>query len=361
MYKNFLLCFAHSTKRIYGFPCNKLSEYRVLFMEVPDKNKVVHGGCGKRQYEKTRKNVLDFSASTNPRPPDVSWACEPFFIGHYPDDNYTQLKEVIAHTFNRAIDEICVGNGSMELIRVLCHVVFRQGQTFYTDTPTFGEYEFSARLAGGTKVEDMKNADMVFVCNPNNPTGTLRSRDAMLSILDDTHDGILCADEAFIELSDPRQSLADVKNNHLVVLRSLTKCFSVPGLRFGYGFGEPDLIERMEAMRPPWSVNACAESFALQAFSHYDELEDSRNFIRRERAWLYEHLRALGLSCSPSSANFLLIETAEPAGILRKKLQAVDILVRDCTSFGLPATIRVAVRTRDENRCLLEALAACLP
>ncbi|MCJ7795061.1 MAG: histidinol-phosphate aminotransferase family protein [Methanoregulaceae archaeon] len=329
-------------------------------MEVPHKNKVVHGGCGKRQYEKTHKNVLDFSASTNPRPPIVSWTCDPFFIGHYPDDNYTQVKEVIAHTFNRDVDEICVGNGSMELIRVLCHVVVRHGTTFYTETPTFGEYEFSARLAGGIKVKDMKNAHITFVCNPNNPTGTLRSREEMLSLLDDTHEGILCADEAFIELADPRQSLVDVTSNHLVVLRSLTKCFSVPGLRFGYGFAEPDLIARMEAMRPPWSVNACAESFALQAFSHYHELEESRNFIKRERAWLHEHLSALGLSCSPSSANFLLIDTAEPAGILCEKLQAVDILVRDCTSFGLPTTIRVAVRTRDENRCLVEALAACL-
>jgi threonine-phosphate decarboxylase len=114
-------------------------------------------------------------------------------------------------------------------------------------------------------------------------------------------------------------------------------------------------------MRPPWSVNAYAEAFAIQAFSHYLELEQSRKFIGRERDWLYEHLSALGLHPLPSSANFLLIETGQQAGELTKKLQNVDILVRDCTSFGLPATIRIAVRTRDENRVLLEALARCLP
>jgi threonine-phosphate decarboxylase len=331
-------------------------------MLVPYKNKVVHGGCGKRQHEKTKGNVLDFSASTNPLPPNVSFSCDPFNIEHYPDDTYTQLKEVIAQTFNRDVDEICVGNGSIELIRVFCHVAFQQSRTFYTETPTFGEYEFSALLAGGIKEQDMKKADIRFICNPNNPTGTLRTRDAMLSILNniDRPDGILCTDEAFIELADPKESLVDVKNDHLIVLRSLTKCFAVPGIRFGYGFSEPDLIMRMEAMRPPWSVNAYAEAFALQAFSHYHELEESRHFIKRERAWLYEHLSALGLLCRPSSANFLLIDTAQRADNLCKKLQNVDVLVRDCTSFGLPTTIRVAVRTRDENRCLLEALAACL-
>ncbi len=331
-------------------------------MAVPNINKVVHGGCGKRQHERTQKNVLDFSASTNPVPPTVSWTCDPFYIQHYPDDTYTQLKEVIAHTFNRDVQEICVGNGSIELIRVFCHVAFQTSRTFYTETPTFGEYEFSAQLAGGIKVQDMKDAKIQFICNPNNPTGTLRTKEAMLSLLNDIccSDGILCADEAFIELADPDQSLVDVKNDHLIVLRSLTKCFSVPGIRFGYGFGEPDLILRMEALRPPWSVNAYAEAFALQAFRHYHELLVSRNFIERERTWLYEHLCALGLSFSPSSANFLLIDTAEPAGILCKRLQAADILVRDCTSFGLPTMIRVAIRTRDENRCLLEALSACL-
>jgi threonine-phosphate decarboxylase len=362
MYKNFLLWPGPSTKRIYGFPCNKLGNYRVLFMAVSFKKKVVHGGCGKRQHEKTHKQVLDFSASTNPCPPAVSWTADPFHIGHYPDDNYVHLKEVIAKTFHRDTEEICVGNGSMELIRVFCHVAFRKSRTFFTETPTFGEYEFSALLAGGTKVEDPTRADIRFVCNPNNPTGTLRTRDAMLSLLSDTahHGGVLCADEAFIELADPEQSLVDMNDDHLIVLRSLTKCFSVPGLRFGYGFGEPDLILQMEAMRPPWSVNACAEAFARAAFSHYHELAQSRHFIERERTWLYEHLGALGLSCSPSSANFLLIDTKKRSDLLCKQLESVDILVRDCTSFGLPTTIRIAVRTRDENRCLLEALAACL-
>lgn len=331
-------------------------------MAVRSGKKVVHGGYGKRQHEKTKKNALDFSASTNPFPPTVSWTCDPFLLTHYPDDNYTELKEVIGQTFHRKPEEICVGNGSMELIRVVCSELFGQYHTFFTETPTFGEYEFSAHIAGAEKVDVPSKADVCFICNPNNPTGTLRSKAEMISLLQETErrNGVLCADEAFIELADPGQSLVDQKNSSLIVLRSLTKCFSVPGIRFGYGFGAPDLIERMEARRPPWSVNAYAEAFALQAFRHYHELAQSRMYIERERTWLSEHLQALGLHHLPSSANFLLVDTERRADELCRKLAAVDILVRDCTSFGLPNSIRIAIRTRDENRSLLEALSACL-
>lgn len=325
--------------------------------------KVQHGGCGKLQHEKTRKNVLDFSASTNPFPPKIVWTCDPFYAEHYPDDTYSALKEVIAQSFNRHVDEICVGNGSIELIRVFCHVAFKKFRTFYTETPTFGEYEYSAHLANGRKESARTDADICFICNPNNPTGILKKKDAMLTLLHDTElqGGILCADEAFIELADPAQSIVGLRNDHLFVLRSLTKSFAVPGIRFGYGFGDPDLIALIEAMRPPWSVNAYAEAFAIRAFYHYQELENSRKYIERERDWLFEHLLALGLKPMPSSANFLLVETGHPVQELCEKLQKADILVRDCTSFGLPTTIRIAVRTRDENRCLLEALAICLP
>jgi threonine-phosphate decarboxylase len=324
--------------------------------------KVVHGGCWKRQYEKSGKTVLDFSASLNPFPPKVTWDCDPFYLRHYPDDNYLFLKERISHIFHRHPDEICVGNGSIELIRVFCYTVFKQFSTFYTENPTFSEYEFSAHLAGAKKVQKIGDAGVLFICNPNNPTGSLRSRTAMLSFPDNTkgRGRILCADEAFIELSDPAQSIVDCHNGDLFVIRSLTKSFAVPGIRFGYGFGDPDLIARMESVRPPWSVNAFAEAFALQAFRHYHELEKSRRLIEQERNWLSEHLLALGLHCRPSAANFFIVDIAYKAKVLCRRLKRSGILVRDCTSFGLPTSVRVAVRTRDENKYLLEALASCL-
>jgi threonine-phosphate decarboxylase len=339
-----------------------MSDYRVFFMTAGTLKKVVHGGSGKRQQEKTEKKVLDFSASTNPFPPEVNWDCDSFFLEHYPDDSYTHLKEVIADTFQRKPEEIGVGNGSIELIRVCCNVILGKKGTYYTETPAFGEYAFSAELAGGKPAKRMAGADLIFICNPNNPTGSLRSLQDMQAILKNQlkDGGMLCADEAFIELADPAQSLVTIKNDNLVVLRSLTKCFSVPGIRFGYCIGNPDLIEKMEAARLPWTVNAYAEAFALQAFRHFYELAESRRLIANERSFLVDALFSIGLTPLPSSANFLLVETGLEVRDLCNKLKKKNILVRDCTSFGLPTKIRIAVRTHSENRCLLEALQSCL-
>ena len=323
----------------------------------------VHGGTGKRQREKTKKNVLDFSASTNPFPPLFEWHCDPAFLAYYPDDSYAELKRQIASTFNRTPEEICVGNGSIELIRVFCLVALRgREKTFFTESPTFGEYALSARLAGAERVGKPQKADVSFICNPNNPTGILQKKCEMKNYLEDmkSHGGLLFCDEAFIELSDPEQSMADVRDPNLFVLHSLTKSFSVPGIRFGYGFGDPDIIDKIEITRPPWSVNAFAEAYAMKAFKHMEELTVSRDAIAQERDRLAAEINALGMHCNPSSANYILVEYGQNVDSLCTALVHRDILVRDCTSFKLPTCIRVAVRTREENQVLLEALSACM-
>jgi threonine-phosphate decarboxylase len=323
---------------------------------------VVHGGTGKRQRENTGKNLLDFSASLNPLPPLFSWTFDPGCLSSYPDNGYCRLKERIAQVFHRDIEEICVGNGSIELIRVFCPVALAGKKTFSIPSPTFGEYELSARLAGAVAATGPGTANVSFVCNPNNPTGELYSRAEILARAREaaSHGGILFVDEAFIELADPSQSVVDEHNESLFVLRSLTKSFAVPGIRFGYGFGEPDLVAKIETARPPWSVNAYAEAFALEAFSHFGELEKSRAYIGKEREYLMKQIQEMGLQCHPSSANYLLVDCTRDAGLLCSELEAHNILVRNCTSFGLPSSIRVAVRTHEENALLAEALAACV-
>lgn len=324
--------------------------------------KAIHGGSGKREYEKTRKRVLDFSASVNPYPPEITWKCDPFFVEHYPDDNYARLKEVIAQKFHRTPEEICVGNGSIELIRTCCKVVLTEKKrSYFTETPTFGEYAYSAELYGGKRTLRMNDADLIFICNPNNPTGTLRTREEMHALhARKKTEAVFCADEAFIELSDPAQSLVTLDDPDLLVVRSLTKCFSVPGIRFGYGFGNPDLIEKIEEARLPWTVNSYAEAFALQAFQHYDELEASRRRIAEERSFIVDALALLGHSCIPSSVNFLLVETGRNVQNLCMSLKEKGILVRDCTSFGLPTKIRIAIRSRPENEILIREIGLCL-
>ncbi|HZD43810.1 MAG TPA: histidinol-phosphate transaminase, partial [Methanomicrobiales archaeon] len=200
------------------------------------------------------------------------------------------------------------------------------------------------------------------LCNPNNPTGELVRRADALTLLHDisSKGGMLFLDEAFIDLSNPDESLGDVVEPALFVARSLTKSFAIPGLRFGYGFGDEDLVERMETLRLPWTVNAVAEAYALQAFKVYGELARSRRLIAEEREYLTRGLSEMALRCSPSEANYLLVNLPVRASMLQERLLAKGILVRDCTSFGLPDAIRVAVRTHEENSRLLEAIRECL-
>lgn len=334
-------------------------------MAVDFPGRVIHGGTGKRQQEKTRKTVLDFSASVNPFPPRFSWELPDGGLEYYPDDSYAALKERIATAFGRRPEEICVGNGSIELIRAFCSVVFRhtpRRRTFFLEMPTFGEYELSARLAGASRVENPGDAGVAFFCNPNNPTGHLAPRDEVAARLGTVRQNgaMLFCDEAFIELADPRQSVVDIRDPALFVLRSLTKCFAVPGIRFGYGFGDPALVEMIETARSPWAVNAYAEAYAMEAFLHMDDLAASRAAIRKEYTLLTEGLAALGMRCTPSEVNYVIADCGRDAAGLCTALASRGIMVRDCTSFGLPSSIRVAVRTREENRILLEALAACM-
>ena len=221
----------------------------------------------------------------------------------------------------------------------------------------------AVRLAGARCTVDDDGAAVRFLCNPNNPTGRLCSRSDVLQLLDGVagRGAYLFLDEAFIELADPAQSVVDVPHENLFLLRSLTKSFAVPGIRFGYAFGAPELIEKVETVRLPWTVNTFAESFAIEAFRNYDLLEESRERIARERIRLAARLNELGLTCAPPSANYILLEVPMEAKVLVDRLLSCGILVRDCRSFGLPHHIRVAVRTYEENRQLIEALEACLP
>jgi threonine-phosphate decarboxylase len=315
---------------------------------------VLHGGLVRQYLQEKGKKVLDFSANLNPWPPAVSLDIPRELVACYPDDRYQLLKETIGRRFHRSVEEIAVGNGSIELIRVFCLAALSKGDRARIWQPTFGEYEMSARLAGALPAKEREQASVGFLCNPNNPTGTLQTRSSVLAKLSSVE--LLFVDEAFIELSDPRQSVVDTRDPAVFVCRSLTKDFSVPGIRFGYGFGDPDLIERMETIRPPWSVNSIAEQFAIRAFGVFDELEQSRSRITAEREWLVSALHDFPVKVHPSDTNFLLLSFPCDVTKLCADLAGEGILVRDCHSFGLPDSIRVAVRTREENSRLIEAL-----
>ena len=319
--------------------------------------KAVHGGRG-RYINKTCSELLDFSASINPYPPILDLSIPHDAVIQYPDDEYQILKKTIADYHHCSPENITVGNGSVEVIRTLCHTLLSPGKSAYIPKHTFAEYAMSVKLTGAHVNTTEEEADIIFLCNPDNPSGLLLSKEEVLKRIPDQkgRPRLLCVDEAFIDLADPNESVAGLIQTGLFVLRSLTKSFAVPGIRFGYGIGTPDLIAAMEVMRPPWTVNALAESVVLQAFSKYPDLAHSRKMISDERKRLIPAIEDHGWRCMKGTANYLLIDTGGNASEIASKFAEYTIIVRDCTSFDLPAHIRIAIRTPEENNRLLAAL-----
>lgn len=333
-----------------------------------------------------QRDLLDFSANINPlgSPPLKNLIREEMEnIGHYPDNEYMEFRRAAADFVGVDVNNVVPGNGSSELFRLFAEMIIEEGDLVLITVPTFGEYETQSRLFGarikyvdrGVRVpknpsdflddSTLKKAKAVFLCNPNNPTGTLISRNQIEKLAQrcERSETFLLVDEAFIELSDPRQSVAQMapQMEFLFVCRSLTKSFGVPGLRLGFGIAGDCMAEVMNQTRLPWSISSLASAVGTHLLKQTDHLEKSREEISRELYWLTTELRSLGLEPINSTVNFILVNVKSSgyrSAELAEKMICQKVLIRDCQSFpGLGDDyIRVAVRNREENKKLIKAL-----
>lgn len=343
-----------------------------------------HGGKIRQASAILGREPLDFSANINPLgSPDLEEVIlkELKSLGHYPDNSYAEFKQACADFIGVYPQNIVPGNGSSELIRLFAEAALEDGDLALIPQPTFGEYEAQARLSGGRikKIPleengmpilsggDLQEAKALFLCNPNNPTGVLLSRDKALEVARRCEEAkvFLLLDEAFIELSDPDQSLAVAAPDmeYLFVMRSMTKSFGVPGLRLGFGVTNSTMAGIMDCARIPWSISSIASRAGVYLLKHSGYLKESRDLIQIEKAWLTNALSGLGFKPKDSSVNFILVDIS-PTGMssieLARQIMKEGILIRDCTSFGLQGYIRVAVRGREENGKLIDALGRAL-
>ncbi len=332
-----------------------------------------------------QEELLDFSANINPlgHPPLEGLILrEMERVGHYPDNDYVEFRRACAKFVGVDPKNIVPGNGSSELMRLFAEVLIEEGDRVVITSPTFGEYEAQSRLFGAEIVqvprgikspidpkdflEDslLEEAKAVFICNPNNPTGILLPRHQIADLAErcEKAETFLFVDEAFIELSDPDQTVADMapKMEHLFVIRSLTKSFGVPGIRLGFGVAGDKLADVMNKTRLPWSISSLASVAGAHLLTQNDHLVKSRQVIKEELRWLSGELERLGLEPVESSVNFILVGVA-PSGLrsseLVEKIESERVLVRDCRSFGLGEDyVRVAVRNREENMRFVKAL-----
>jgi len=198
---------------------------------------------------------------------------------------------------------------------------------------------------------------MIFIGNPNNPTGEYLVRAELEKILSHIQDGLLVLDEAYIGFVDKRRwsSLKMTRRHNLFVLRSMTKDYALAGLRLGYGVAREEIIATLACIRPPWSVNAVAQEAGILAIKEEGYLKWCQAELKKAKNFLLTELALLELKVIPSEANFFLLKVGN-ATTFRQSLLKRMILVRDCTSFGLPHYVRISPRTLPESQKLINAV-----
>ncbi len=329
--------------------------------------------------------ILDFSASINPLglSPRVEAAIKsaiPRLI-HYPDPEAVLLQSALARYHRLSSDCVLVGNGSTELIYLLARALAPRRALILH--PAFSEYEAALELAGcrverlilaeaedflpglSAFISKLAERELVILANPGNPTGSLIPAGDLQGLATAAHEAgaVLVVDEAFVDFVED----ASLKHSldrfpWLLLLRSLTKFFALPGLRIGYALASPELLGRLLPWKEPWSVNGLAEAAGVAALEDRGYQETSRSLIPSWREALVTGLQKFGtLQVFPGTANYLLVkllDTSWSAPALRSALLRGGIAIRDCSSFpGLGwRFFRVAVRGPEENQILLGAL-----
>ena len=351
--------------------------------EIADLKTCPHGGPDYSELERLGfkpEDVLDFSVSANPfgPPPGIKEALSSAVIDRYPDADSAELKRTIAKSFSMTPENIIVGSGSMELIRLIALAYLGRDDTVLIIEPTFGEYEVACHIVGskilkhrtqeeeGFKLNVDETIDLVgchrpkivFLCNPNNPTGQYLAEQEIEKILSAGEDTLLALDEAYISFAEnPWRSLDLVKENNIIILRSMTKDYALAGLRLGYGIACPEIIATLRKVCPPWNVNAVAQRAGVLALGDSAYLKQCQKGVREAREFLKRELAQLGLPPMSSQAHFFLVKVGD-AKQFRQDLLKYGIMVRDCTSFGLPEYIRIAPRSLPECQKLINAIRA---
>ncbi|MEC4891935.1 MAG: threonine-phosphate decarboxylase CobD [Oscillatoria sp. PMC 1051.18] len=356
-------------------------------------NRPVHGGnlaWAAAVAGCSPSSIADFSASINPLGPPGS-ARKAIqnnlkLLSAYPDPDYSELRSALAEFHQLAPEWILPGNGAAELLTWACRELSQRERTFLL-VPAFGDYE-RALLAFGAKVEKClldwrRNGRLVLTCqnvgekpnrraaglllnNPHNPTGQIWTVEAILAYLEEFD--LVVIDEAFMDFLPPdrQQSLIPwlKKYRNLIIVRSLTKFYSLPGLRLGYAIAHPDFLQRWQQWRDPWTVNVLAAAVGAAVVKDTEFQRQTWDWLIPARAKLFQGLAAIeGLQPFPSAANFLLVETQQPSSQLQLKLlENCQILIRDCLSFPELGSryFRVAIRDEAENQRLLTGLATTL-
>jgi histidinol-phosphate aminotransferase len=291
----------------------------------------------------------------------------------YPDGNTFYLKQGLAQKLGVEPANLILGNGSNEVLELIGHALITPGAETVVSQYCFVIYPIVTHLCGGRLVtvparsygHDLAamaraitpKTRVVFVANPNNPTGTLAPAADMLRLVHEVPPEVLLViDEAYIEyLEEPADLLPLVrggKMSNLLLVRTFSKIYGLAGLRLGYGIGHPDFIAALEKVREPFNVNTAAQVAALAALDDAEHIQRTRHNNALGLSFYTAALRELGLECVPSVANFVLVRVGDGQRVFAE-MQKRGVIVRPVGGYQLPEWVRISVGTPAENtRCL---------
>lgn len=300
-------------------------------------------------------------------------------ISLYPDGGSRALRKALAETHGVDPESVMVGNGSDEVLLMIAAAFLNPGETVLASENTFSEYEFSGRVFDGRVLKVplrehryhlagfrallRRKPKLVFLCNPNNPTGTYFTHDELEGLLRETpRTTLVVVDEAYCEYAtaaDFPRSLDLLKAHpNLIVTRTFSKIFGMAGLRLGYAFAHPLVVRECARVKTPFNVNLLAQAGALAALKDLDFVLRSLENNEQGKAFLEERFRSLGLEFLPTQANFICFRTDRPAVDVHEDLLKQGVIVRPLRSFGLDHWTRVTIGTPEQNERFLAALAA---
>jgi histidinol-phosphate aminotransferase len=298
----------------------------------------------------------------------------------YPDGNAFYLKSKLAGKLGVQPSQVIFGSGSNEILEFVGHALLRPGDEVVVSQYCFAVYPIVAQLFGaklvtvparnyGHDLAAMRAAmtpktRVVFVANPNNPTGTRASTDEVMRLIEQMPPEVLLVmDEAYLEfLDDPTDLLPVVRAGrfpNLLLARTFSKIYGLAGLRIGYGIGHPELIGAFEKVRQPFNVNLLAQAGALAALDDQEHIGRTRANNHAGLRFFEENFRRLGLDFIPSSANFILVKVGEGRAVF-EAMQRAGVIVRPMGGYQLPEWIRISVGTPAENARCLAALGQAL-
>jgi histidinol-phosphate aminotransferase len=330
-------------------------------------------------------DIIKLASNENPVGPSkrviqaMQEACEK--INYYPDAGGYELKQALAAFCGVEPENIILGNGSDENIKMVAEAFLNPGEEVVLGSPSFPTYDYAGKLMGGKMVQvplkdftyDLDailaritaNTKIVIICNPNNPTGTMVTKDELAVFLERVPEHVLVIlDEAYaeyVERDDYPDGIEYFKQGKkVVVLRTFSKIYGLAGIRVGYGIADRELIGYIERVREPFNVNAVAQAAAVVALKDQEHVNFCREENTKGLAYILGELAKMGLSWVDSHTNFLLVNVKTDSKRLFDDLLKLGIIIRPGFIWGLDEYIRVTIGTPAENRKFIEALAKAL-